>query len=86
MDIEIRDNKKEEYILQVGDIVKIGDYGESSLTVVMKDDKRYILRNMFNIYCITGYYDSLEELTRSLDTSIYIIYPQSEYKLVLERK
>ena len=89
MDIEVRDKKKEDYILQVGDIVvsKIGDVGVVMImSCISHDEGKYAIRNINQDSWFNGSYDNLELLTASVISLGWTIYPQSEYKLVLERK
>ena len=82
MDIEIRYEKKQDYILQVGDIVLSPSLGAG----IVVNQGEYKIQGLEGK---RGYFDSedsLNLLTHFANTYDYKIYPQSEYKLVLERK
>lgn len=82
MDIEVRDKKKEDYILQSGDIIESPNLGYG-IVVRQGEHKIQALDGS------GGYFDaqdSLKLLTYYANENNYKIYPKSEYKLVLERK
>ena len=82
---------EENYILKVGDIVRICD---DFYIVRQQDDiyrspikrNQYILRGLLDDLGLEGYYETLEGLTESLDGEGAIVYKASEYDLVLSKK
>lgn len=87
MEIEVRDEIKENYVLQTGDIASTRIGENTTFYIVKKESSGYRLRNLTDTDGATGYKKTLKELTNSLNLfDSYIIYPKSEYKLVLERK
>ena len=88
MEIEIRDEIKDGYILHLGDIVRdnSGDFYVIMPTLDENNDRVFIARNMNYQTGLCGQCKSLEELSKKVNERRYPIYPKSEYKLVLERK
>lgn len=80
----IEKEKKEPYILQVGDLVK----ADITIGVVCKDDNMFIIRHLFNSkYGFTGKHSSLRSLTESLDKLDDVqIFSKDKYELVLKKK
>ena len=87
MDIEIRD-KKENYVLQVGDLIRT-EYNSFYVITVRLDEngmKAYLPRCMYSEAGVCGFHKTLEELTKTVNQEQYTIYPKGKYKLELVEK
>jgi len=71
--------------LKLGDIVV---YGGTDPYIAMKQDNgRYILRSFNGIKGAVGSHDSMDELSKALNRHHdAVIYPSSDYELVLKKK
>lgn len=87
----VKVENEDNYVLKVGDIVRICDdfyivrQQDNVFTTPMKRDQ-YILRGILDDLGHDGFYETLEDLTESLEGEGAIIYRANEYDLVLSKK
>ena len=87
----VKVENEENYILEVGDIVRICDdfyivRQQDNVFITPMKRNQYILRGILDDLGHDGYYETLEGLTQSLEGEGAIVYRSNEYDLVLSKK